>query len=78
MSYCKCDQRKRRGGDDCSIFYCLNDCSSHGLCNNGICECEPMYYGLDCSTIIDGLVKIAYLSTASTLLIIAIVSILLF
>ena len=30
---------------------CIHNCSDHGICNNGFCECEPGYYGIDCSNI---------------------------
>ena len=50
MNYCKCDQYRRRGGDDCSRIYCLNECTGHGVCNEvGVCECDEDYYGVDCS-----------------------------
>ena len=32
MNYCKCDPYKKRGGDDCSKVYCLNQCTGHGAC----------------------------------------------
>lgn len=28
---------------------CINGCSGHGSCANGLCTCDPMYYHHDCS-----------------------------
>ena len=28
---------------------CLNDCQGNGLCDNGMCLCEPAFEGDDCS-----------------------------
>ena len=50
-SQCECNQSKRRGGDDCSVTFCLNTCGTHGECDehSGVCVCEKGYYGEDCS-----------------------------
>lgn len=50
MNYCICN--KKRGGDDCSKVYCLNECSGHGRCSEGECECDEDYYGVDCSVLV--------------------------
>jgi len=34
-----------------SIFDCPKNCSDHGLCTDGFCECDPGYYGVDCSNV---------------------------
>lgn len=34
---------------DFSVTNCLNNCSSHGLCQNHSCLCTGDYVGLDCS-----------------------------
>ena len=53
FAYCKCFEEQKRGGDDCSKIFCLNDCANHGECNEeGICECEETFYGEDCSLMI--------------------------
>jgi len=28
---------------------CLDNCSSHGVCTDGFCKCDPGYYGINCS-----------------------------
>jgi len=30
---------------------CMNNCSEHGQCKNGFCECDTGYYGADCSNL---------------------------
>lgn len=38
--------------DDFWIFNingCPQNCSNHGICSYGFCQCDPGYYGLDCS-----------------------------
>ena len=51
QSQCFCNESLRRGGDDCSVVFCLNSCGSLGECNegDGTCVCNPGYYGDDCS-----------------------------
>ena len=51
ISQCDCNQKLKRGGDDCSIVFCLNTCGEKGECNenNGECNCTEGYYGEDCS-----------------------------
>ena len=53
-SQCECNQSKRRGGDDCSVTFCLNTCGLNGECDEhtGVCVCEKGYYGEDCSLFI--------------------------
>jgi len=46
---CQCQTSTKRGGDDCSYIFCLNDCGGHGDCVDGACECDDNYYGEDCS-----------------------------
>ena len=33
------------------VHECLNNCSSHGVCDYGFCTCFDGYYGTDCSNI---------------------------
>jgi EGF-like domain. len=43
-----------RVADDMWLFgidNCPRNCSNAGICNEGFCECDPGYYGLDCSNI---------------------------
>lgn len=49
---CYCYEWMYRGGDDCSIKFCLNDCSENGQCKDGTCECNTNYYGEDCSVFV--------------------------
>ena len=42
----------RRGGYDCSLVYCLNECTGHGECIDGTCACADNYHGDDCSVFI--------------------------
>jgi hypothetical protein len=47
---CSCYDGKE--GPLCNVpteAYCLNHCSNRGLCNHGFCECEPGFFGVDCS-----------------------------
>lgn len=30
FAYCRCFEENKRGGDDCSKIFCLNDCAGHG------------------------------------------------
>ena len=62
MNYCVCDKYKFRGGDDCSVIYCLNECSGHGTCNKGTCECNEDYYGTDCSVLVQSVISFDILS----------------
>jgi hypothetical protein len=32
-----------------NLYHCLNNCSDHGVCENGFCKCYVGYYGEDCS-----------------------------
>ena len=50
FAYCRCFEELRRGGDDCSKKFCLNDCAGNGVCNDeGMCDCDDTWYGTDCS-----------------------------
>ena len=31
------------------VHHCIKNCSNHGVCTNGYCQCDPGYYGIDCS-----------------------------
>ena len=44
---CACDENW--SGKACSEQLCLNNCSSHGSCVRGSCECEKGYSSIDCS-----------------------------
>ena len=33
------------------IHECVNNCSNHGVCEYGFCQCYDGYYGVDCSNI---------------------------
>lgn len=35
--------------DDKNERTCLNNCNNHGICQHGICICQPSYTGSDCS-----------------------------
>ena len=59
MNYCECDKFKKRGGDDCSTIYCLNECSGHGDCVEGTCECYDTFYGVDCSVLVISVISSA-------------------
>lgn len=48
-SYCQCSYASKRGGDDCSKIFCLNDCGIGGTCQNGTCICTNYHSGPDCS-----------------------------
>lgn len=50
VSQCVCVGRF--AGHDCSVNKCLHDCSGHGSCEEGRCECQPMYFGVDCSVFV--------------------------
>eukprot|EP00301_Raphidiophrys_heterophryoidea_P017929 c2927_g1_i1.p1 GENE.c2927_g1_i1~~c2927_g1_i1.p1 ORF type:complete len:1281 (+),score=293.26 c2927_g1_i1:56-3898(+) len=47
---CSCDSFVW-AGRYCSeaVNYCPNQCSGHGLCDNGICNCDSNHEGFDCS-----------------------------
>lgn len=50
FAYCRCFEENKRGGDDCSKIFCLNDCAKNGICQeDGTCECEETFFGEDCS-----------------------------
>mmetsp|Transcript_38513 Transcript_38513/g.58619 ORF Transcript_38513/g.58619 Transcript_38513/m.58619 type:complete len:92 (-) Transcript_38513:26-301(-) len=51
-AYCRCFEENRRGGDTCSEVFCLNNCSGHGGCIEGMCACETDYLGEDCSVLV--------------------------
>ena len=72
MNYCLCDKYKKRGGDDCSKVYCLNECSGHGLCSEGeLCECDEDYYGVDCSVLVKTAISAAIPGLISTSILLA-------
>jgi hypothetical protein len=52
ISQCNCFGKY--GGDTCNVSLCLNQCNEpYGTCNltSGECNCNPGYYGIDCSII---------------------------
>jgi len=41
--------------ENCGLFNCRNECNQKGRCSSfGLCECDPGYYGYDCSLQIAG------------------------
>eukprot|EP01016_Furgasonia_blochmanni_P045946 TRINITY_DN6544_c0_g1_i7.p1 TRINITY_DN6544_c0_g1~~TRINITY_DN6544_c0_g1_i7.p1 ORF type:complete len:358 (+),score=19.28 TRINITY_DN6544_c0_g1_i7:97-1074(+) len=48
-SQCRCNERSKRGADDCSFIFCLNECSGKGKCIEGVCKCDSSFIGPDCS-----------------------------
>lgn len=32
-----------------NLYHCINNCSDHGVCQDGFCKCYVGYYGEDCS-----------------------------
>ena len=34
-----------------NMHNCAHNCSANGVCTNGFCECDPGYYGVDCSNV---------------------------
>ncbi|KAJ3432596.1 ras gtpase-activating protein [Anaeramoeba flamelloides] len=46
-----CDCETGWGGTKCDVDYCdNNDCSGHGDCIDGVCECNLPYYGANCQS----------------------------
>ena len=47
---CECDEKFT--GKACELLSCVhkNDCSEHGICNNGTCACNAGWGGVDCAT----------------------------
>lgn len=34
-----------------NMHSCAHNCSGNGVCTNGFCDCDPGYYGIDCSNV---------------------------
>ena len=66
--YCKCHEWKRRGGDDCSITFCLNDCSGRGTCIDGVCKCKNNFFGEDCSIFVIPIIFAKHIVASLTLI----------
>lgn len=49
QNQCRCDIQNKRGSDDCSRVFCLNDCGNNGYCKDGICYCNKWFNGTDCT-----------------------------
>ncbi|KAF3328054.1 glucuronosyltransferase [Carex littledalei] len=47
--HCKYDCTWGRVCEIPTICSCLNQCSGHGHCRGGFCQCDSGYYGIDCS-----------------------------
>jgi hypothetical protein len=54
----------KRGGDDCSVIFCLNRCTGNGECKEGVCECNPLYLGEDCSIFMIDVNSASYIGSA--------------
>ena len=48
-SVCSCVCDTMWSGKACQVQDCLNNCSEHGTCTRGSCECEEGYSSIDCS-----------------------------
>ncbi|XP_019702480.1 uncharacterized protein [Elaeis guineensis] len=46
---CKYDGLGGRFCEIPTVCSCLNQCSGHGHCHGGFCQCDNGYYGIDCS-----------------------------
>lgn len=49
---CRCYQPNYWGGEKCNEIlqaqYCPNNCTGHGFCINGVCQCSAGYHGVSC------------------------------
>ena len=34
-----------------NMHNCAHNCSNNGVCTNGFCDCDPGFYGIDCSNV---------------------------
>ena len=51
---CEC-ANATRGGNNCTVKFCPNNCTQHGECKDGNCICDTNYFGADCSIMIIGI-----------------------